>query len=556
MGILWPLDSFSHVARLAGLVGAVAGCCALVDRETRRSILRTLCTTLKAMDEAAALEMEASEVAAIGSSVLDEISAIHARPKHEAMDDSSAHTIGANNARDTRSLASDSTAFSRAASPSSPLLQQQLPQAPADRAFASHDDSNVRTRPSSALDGSPDSVSQLGEALSRLKSAQRSAIYTPSPLSRDSSMSQSRDAGCNLSVQGSAVDAVARDEVLFPLIATAISPAALATPDATNPQTPQPESTPKVIDLSKRLSPLPNPNAPKVEPAMRDGKPQLFNYTPPPSAIPVPTAPAALQLKLLSSSTRRERGHVEIETTEHESYGFVSNPSALVPPSAGIVNGGGMASAAPPNDGGDHYLFVCVKCHRQSTNEVCEKICSDEDGVLRCKLRPGNGQLVDDMEDLVLPMTPNIYVDGRRKTTGRMLYENLQALHTQHERMKARAACHGAGPHSHSDDQLSPALRECPNAVKSRLRIVPVNCLSMCHLGNVIAIAGPGKFGYQFGAMHENDSEDMQAILQFAEDYIESSEGFTKNKTRPPRLSRNILARIPPPLPTFTSLAD
>ncbi|KAJ2659300.1 hypothetical protein IW148_004313 [Coemansia sp. RSA 1199] len=78
----------------------------------------------------------------------------------------------------------------------------------------------------------------------------------------------------------------------------------------------------------------------------------------------------------------------------------------------------------------------------------------------------------------------------------------------------------------------------------------------MCHLGNVIAVSAPGKFGYQFGAMHENDSEDMQAILQFAEDYIESQEGFTKNKTRPARLSRNILARIPPPLPTFTSIAE
>ncbi|KAJ1936813.1 hypothetical protein EC988_008083, partial [Linderina pennispora] len=75
----------------------------------------------------------------------------------------------------------------------------------------------------------------------------------------------------------------------------------------------------------------------------------------------------------------------------------------------------------------------------------------------------------------------------------------------------------------------------------------------MCHLGNVIAMSAPGKFGYQFGAMREDDSEDMQAILQFAEDYIESDEGFTKNKTRPPRLSRNILSRIPPALPAFTT---
>ncbi|KAJ2761365.1 hypothetical protein IWQ56_003648, partial [Coemansia nantahalensis] len=245
----------------------------------------------------------------------------------------------------------------------------------------------------------------------------------------------------------------------------------------------------------------------------------------------------------------RERGHVELETTDRESYGFVSNPSVLVPSTLEA----GDAQTAPGGAAGDHYLFVCVKCHRQSTNDVCEKICSDEDGVLRCKLRPGNGQLMEDLEDLVMPMTPKMYTDGRRKTTGRMLFENLQALHAQHERAKDRAACRGAAPHAH-DDGATP--RGCPNAVKSRLRIVPVNCLSMCHLGNVVAMSAPGKFGYQFGAMHEDNSEDMQAILQFAEDYIESTDGFSKNKTRPSQLSRNILARVPPPLPSFTSMVE
>ncbi|KAJ2752222.1 hypothetical protein H4R27_003223 [Coemansia aciculifera] len=550
MGLFWPLDNPSHVARLVGLVSAVAGCCALADRETRYSILRLLYTTLKSMDETAAMEIEAA--VAQGVSLRDEITDSQHLLKHED------HTIGANNARDTRSYASESTAFSRAASSppspvSSPTPSLQERQQSAGRAYLSHDD-NVRTRPSSALDSTPDSVSQLGEALSRWKSTQKSALYTPSPLSRDSSLPQLGGADYNLSVQDNAVAAVARDEVLFPLTITASPQAAFATPESTNPQTPQTEPVPKAVDQSKRLSPLPNPKAPKIEPTMRDGRPQLFDYTP-----PQPTTPALAQPKSLplTPPARRERGHVEIETTDHESYGFVSNPSALVPHSAGLATGvDSNGKAVSLDDGGDHYLFVCIKCNRQSTNEVCEKICSDEDGVLRCKLRPRDGQLVDDMEDLVMPMTPKIYVDGRRKTTGRMLYENLQALHTQHERMKARAACHGAGPHSHTDELLSPASRECPNAVKSRLRIVPVNCLSMCHLGNVIAVAGPGKFGYMFGAMHENESEDMQAILQFAEDYIESSEGFTKNKTRPARLSRNILARIPPPLPTFTSLAE
>ncbi|KAJ2092190.1 hypothetical protein IW138_001257 [Coemansia sp. RSA 986] len=429
--------------------------------------------------------------------------------------------LGFANARDTRSFASDSTAFSQAGSP----------------LFGTR---TVST--SSELDA----VNRLGEALiNRLQkldshdggngnNAFERMALPPTPPDTKSSYDTTAQAPVATGSSSSSGALIGSDEVLMPFTTSA------------GPQTPQQMPTParegtepkaKVIDAAKRLTPLPNPNAPKVQPTMRDGRPRAFDYP-----HPSDNAPAR--------AIRRERSHVELETTtDHDSYGFVSNPAALVASTAAPGATAANPSADPPLPG-DHYLFVCVKCHRQSTNEVCEKICSDEDGVLRCKLRPRNGLPVDDMEDLVLPMTPKMYTNGRRKTTGRMLYENLTALHTQHERMKARTACHGTtAPHNS-------ASRECPNAVRSRLRIVPVNCLSMCHLGNVIAISGPGKFSYQFGAMHENDSEDMQAILQFSEDYIESAEGFTKNKTRPPTLSRNILARIPPPLPTFTSIAE
>ncbi|KAJ2335982.1 hypothetical protein GGH92_007880, partial [Coemansia sp. RSA 2673] len=166
MGLFWPLDNPSHVARLVGLVSAVAGCCALADRETRYTMLRLLYTTLKSMDETAAMEIEAA--VGQGVSPRDEI-ADSSLLKHED------HTIGANNARDTRSYASESTAFSRAASsPPSPVSSPtpSLQERHAGRVYLSHDE-NVRTRPSSALDSTPDSVSQLGEALSRWKSTQK-----------------------------------------------------------------------------------------------------------------------------------------------------------------------------------------------------------------------------------------------------------------------------------------------------------------------------------------------------------------------------------------------
>ncbi|KAJ2800055.1 hypothetical protein H4R20_004202 [Coemansia guatemalensis] len=507
MGMFWPLVHPSQVIRLIGLVGIVAGCCAIADRDTRYHILHTLYRQLKKLDPSAAAEIEEAD--------LDNPALAADKKRAQNLESLIRHAANTavggsrnSNARDTRSYASDSTAFSRAGSP--PQSHTPIAEEPA----ALHGgDGDPTLQRSSDLCDTPEAVSKLGEVLSRLQVQNDRAdrpshsAYVPSPLSR------AADGG-----------SVAKDEVLLPLVTDA-------------PQTPQPDPLAKVIDTSKRLTPLPNPNAPSIKPSARDGRPQLFDYTP----------PAASAFSMPAAARRRSRGHVELETVEHDSYGFVSNPAALVSPTAAAASGAAFAQGAPGDDGGDHYLFVCVKCHRQSTNEVCEKICSDEDGVLRCKLRPGNGQLVEDLEDLVMPMTPKMYMDGRRKTTGRMLFENLRALHSQHEHMKERIAC---GPTQQSGS------RECPNAVKSRLRIVPVNCLSMCHLGNVVAMSAPGKFGYQFGAMHEDDSEDMQAILQFAEDYIESQDGFTKNKTRPPRLSRNILARIPPPLPTFTSIAE
>ncbi|KAJ2866309.1 hypothetical protein GGI22_001308 [Coemansia erecta] len=514
MGVFWPPTDVPHFVQLVGFIGVVAGFCVIVDQETRYALMRFLYTQLKRLDEAAARDIEQDMLA---SPVKQQL--IGQSADRKGTKDALGFTT---NARDTRSFASDSTVFSRAASP-------------------------LGTRTTSTS-SDLDAVNRLGEALiSRLQNLDSSShrahgnpalermALPPTPPDTKSSTGNSNKAPDNDATAGQQQQQQQQqqrnsssDEVLMPLTTSAGS----QTPQ----QTPTPiesSAEPKAVSASKRLTPLPNPSAPKVQSTMRNGRPRAFDYP-----HPSDNAPRAI---------RRERSHVELETTtDHDSYGFVSNPAALVATAAAAPTSTAPASAAA--DASDHYLFVCVKCHRQSTNEVCEKICSDEDGVLRCKLRPRNGLPVDDMEDLVLPMTPKMYTDGRRKTTGRMLYENLTALHEQHERMKARTACHGStAPHS------SPS-RECPNAVRSRLRIVPVNCLSMCHLGNVIAVSGPGKFSYQFGAMHENDSEDMQAILQFSEDYIESAEGFTKNKTRPPTLSRNILARIPPPLPAFTSI--
>ncbi|KAJ2308440.1 hypothetical protein H4R23_003686, partial [Coemansia sp. Cherry 401B] len=314
MGVFWPLDCPSHVIRLVGLVGVVAGCCAILDRDTRYAMLRQLYAQLKRLDEEAAAQIEADEANA------------SARDKRR-LEGLISHGDNAN-ARDTRSFASDSTAFSRAGSPQHHALDTP----------ASHADSEETTQPSqcNTLEG----ATQLGEALSRLQLQQGarpdrlvSAPFAPSPLSRDTTeLPDSRDTGNSEAQPG----AVASDEMLLPLTA------------GNGPPTPQADPAPKVIDTSQRLAPLPNPSAPKIKPTMRDGRPQLFDYTPPLDKLPKPVAP------------RRERGHVEIETTDHESYGFVSNPSALVPGSVADMNAAAAAlPGSAPGDTGDHYLFVC-----------------------------------------------------------------------------------------------------------------------------------------------------------------------------------------------------
>jgi predicted metal-binding protein len=84
-----------------------------------------------------------------------------------------------------------------------------------------------------------------------------------------------------------------------------------------------------------------------------------------------------------------------------------------------------------------------------------------------------------------------------------------------------------------------------------QLRIVPVECLSNCDRGNCIAITAPGKYTYQFGDLDERRPEVLDDIIRFTMNYMESTDGFSKTKTRPTWMKSNVLARIPPlPIPS------
>ncbi|KAJ1979649.1 hypothetical protein H4R33_005671 [Dimargaris cristalligena] len=91
------------------------------------------------------------------------------------------------------------------------------------------------------------------------------------------------------------------------------------------------------------------------------------------------------------------------------------------------------------------------------------------------------------------------------------------------------------------------AVSAAPTApVPRRIKIMPVDCLSVCDRANAIALSAPGKYTYQFADLDHTDPEALHDIMQFAHDYIHSQDGYTKSKQRPTRLRKNVTARIPP----------
>jgi len=141
-----------------------------------------------------------------------------------------------------------------------------------------------------------------------------------------------------------------------------------------------------------------------------------------------------------------------------------------------------------------HTLYVCTKCSRKT----------DDRDLGSCRLATGGmaGGGVADMEDLIPPPKPK---------TGQLLY---QAVVQRNQ--------------------------------TADLVIQPVHCLSACGRGNVVAMAGGGKYTYQFGDVDERDEEQVGELLQFCEQWMESRDGFSKAKTRPRRMRSNCLARVPP----------
>ncbi|KAI8053727.1 hypothetical protein BDF22DRAFT_434446 [Syncephalis plumigaleata] len=192
--------------------------------------------------------------------------------------------------------------------------------------------------------------------------------------------------------------------------------------------------------------------------------------------------------------------------------------------------------------------MVCSKCVRRDLPEACTMAAS-------CRASASaSTPLLGDMEDLIGGGTtlanPSLMSARDIKSTalamsqegdnassiqiktGRKLYHRLRARRL--DKLSTKET---------TDDALIQQQHQ--------LRIIPVDCLSNCDRGNCIAITAPGKYTYQFGDLDERRPEVLDDIMRFTTNYMESTDGFSKTKTRPTWMKSNVLARIPPlPIPS------
>ena len=81
-------------------------------------------------------------------------------------------------------------------------------------------------------------------------------------------------------------------------------------------------------------------------------------------------------------------------------------------------------------------------------------------------------------------------------------------------------------------------------AADARVRIVPVECLSVCKRTCAVSFAAPGKWTYVFGDLPPETAADI--ILQGARLYAEAPDGIIPWRQRPDALKKGAVARVPP----------
>ncbi|MFN3615250.1 MAG: DUF1636 family protein [Rubrimonas sp.] len=76
------------------------------------------------------------------------------------------------------------------------------------------------------------------------------------------------------------------------------------------------------------------------------------------------------------------------------------------------------------------------------------------------------------------------------------------------------------------------------------VRVRAVECLQNCRRGCTVALRGPGRWTYLYGALHEAD--DLAMLREGAVRYRDTVDGLVPWRERPDHFRKNCIARVPP----------
>lgn len=97
--------------------------------------------------------------------------------------------------------------------------------------------------------------------------------------------------------------------------------------------------------------------------------------------------------------------------------------------------------------------------------------------------------------------------------------------------------------HGRAGARLHAALERAADNTEG-VRIIPVECMSVCRRACTIGFAAPGKWTYVFGDFHPDMSAEQ--ILAAAVLFAAAPDGIIPWRIRPEAFKRGVVARIPP----------
>ncbi|MBV9568683.1 MAG: DUF1636 domain-containing protein [Hyphomicrobiales bacterium] len=107
--------------------------------------------------------------------------------------------------------------------------------------------------------------------------------------------------------------------------------------------------------------------------------------------------------------------------------------------------------------------------------------------------------------------------------------------------------------------RLYRALRKAARRQNTPVKVVPVECLSVCKRPCTIGFSSAGKWTYVYGDFAP-DEASAEAILEAAALYAATPDGLIPWRQRPDALKKGVVARIPPlnlhPLPDLPEAAE